>query len=41
MTRGRLFLVPNTLDFGMNGQEVDLREVLPDAVLVRAAAITH
>jgi len=41
MTRGRLFLVPNTLDFGMDGQEVDLREVLPDAVLARAAAITH
>ena len=41
MTRGRLFLVPNTLDFGMNGQEVDLREVLPDAVLARAASITH
>ena len=41
MTRGRLFLVPNTLDFGMDGQEVDLREVLPDAVLARAASITH
>lgn len=41
MTRGRLYLVPNTLDFGMDGQEVDLRDVLPDAVLARAAAITH
>jgi len=41
MTRGRLYLVPNTLDFGMDGQEADLRDVLPDAVLARAAAITH
>ncbi|MDH0863276.1 SAM-dependent methyltransferase [Mitsuaria sp. GD03876] len=41
MTRGRLYLVPNTLDFGMEGQEVDLREILPDAVLARAASITH
>lgn len=41
MTRGHLYLVPNTLDFGMDGQEVDLREILPDAVIARAAAITH
>ncbi|OWQ87513.1 ribosomal RNA small subunit methyltransferase I [Roseateles aquatilis] len=41
MSRGRLYLVPNTLDFGMDGQEVDLREILPDAVIARAASITH
>lgn len=41
MTLGRLFLVPNTLDFGMDGQSVDLREVLPDAVIARAASLTH
>jgi 16S rRNA (cytidine1402-2'-O)-methyltransferase len=41
VTLGRLFLVPNTLDFGMDGQSVDLREVLPDAVIARAASLTH
>ncbi|SEK56871.1 16S rRNA (cytidine1402-2'-O)-methyltransferase [Roseateles sp. YR242] len=41
MTQGRLYLVPNTLDFGIDGQEVDLREVLPDAVIAKAASITH
>lgn len=41
MTQGRLFLMPNTLDFGMEGQEVSLKEVLPDAVIARAAALTH
>ncbi|MBB3195153.1 SAM-dependent methyltransferase [Roseateles terrae] len=41
MTLGRLFLVPNTLDFGMDGQSVDLRDVLPDAVISRAASLTH
>ncbi|UXH77617.1 SAM-dependent methyltransferase [Roseateles amylovorans] len=41
MSLGRLYLVPNTLDFGIDGQEVDLRELLPEAVLTRAASITH
>ncbi|ALV08479.1 SAM-dependent methyltransferase [Roseateles depolymerans] len=41
MTLGRLYLVPNTLDFGMDGQTVDLREVLPDAVIAQAARLTH
>lgn len=41
MTLGRLYLVPNTLDFGMDGQTVDLREILPDAVIARAANLTH
>jgi 16S rRNA (cytidine1402-2'-O)-methyltransferase len=41
MSTGRLFLVPNTLDFGMAGQEVSLREVLPDAVIARAASLSH
>lgn len=38
---GRLYLMPNTLDFGVEGAAIDLREVLPDAVIARAAAITH
>lgn len=37
---GRLVLVPNTLDLGTD-QEVDLREVLPQAVIERAAALGH
>ncbi len=41
MSLGRLYLVPNALDFGIDGQEIDLREILPDAVLRRAASITH
>lgn len=41
MNTGRLYLMPNTLDFGIDGASVDLREVLPDAVIARAAAITH
>lgn len=40
MTRGRLLLVPNALDLG-TGHEVDLRELLPDAVIRRAAALGH
>ena len=38
--RGRLVLVPNGLDLG-TGIEVDLADVLPRAVLVRAASIRH
>ena len=37
---GRLVLVPNTLDLG-TGVEVPLDQVLPQAVIVRAAALTH
>jgi 16S rRNA (cytidine1402-2'-O)-methyltransferase len=38
--RGRLFLVPAPLDFGCAGH-VPLSDVLPDATIVRAAALTH
>lgn len=41
MTQGRLYLVPSPLDFGIDGQAVDLREVLPEAVIRRAAGIIH
>lgn len=37
---GRLWLVPNTLDLG-TGAEVDLRQVLPQAVIERAATLGH
>lgn len=37
---GRLLLVPNGLDLGTDC-EVDLREVVPDRVLSRAAGIEH
>jgi len=37
---GRLLLVPNALDLGTDA-EVDLRELLPDAVLARAAGLGH
>ena len=40
MTGGRLLLVPNGLDLG-TGAEVDLREVLPMAVIARAASLGH
>ncbi|MDP2006333.1 MAG: SAM-dependent methyltransferase [Rubrivivax sp.] len=36
---GTLVLVPNALDLG--AQEVDLREVLPEGVIRRAAALEH
>ena len=36
---GTLLLVPNTLDLG--AAEVDLREVLPQAVIERAASLQH
>ena len=38
--RGRLVLVPNTLDLGTDC-EVDLRAVLPQAVIERAATLGH
>ncbi len=38
--RGRLVLVPNSLDLG-TGTEVDLADVLPRAVLSRAASLQH
>jgi len=40
MTPGRLFLVPNTLDFGVSADS-DLREVLPGGVLRTAAGLSH
>ena len=40
MTPGRLVLVPNTLDLGTES-EVDLRDVLPQAVIARAATLGH
>ena len=39
MTPGTLLLVPNALDLGAD--EVDLRDVLPDGVIRRAAALQH
>ena len=38
---GSLYLVPNTLDFGTKGPIPDLQEVLPLAVIQRAAKLTH
>jgi len=41
---GRLYLVPNTLDFGVEmaaGEAPDLRELLPMSVLRVAAGLTH
>lgn len=38
--RGKLVLVPNALDLGTD-TEVDLREVLPQAVIARAATLGH
>lgn len=37
---GRLVLMPNTLDLG-SGHEVDLRLVLPDGAITRAAGLRH
>lgn len=39
MSTGTLLLVPNALDLGAD--EVDLREVLPEGVIRRAAALQH
>ena len=43
MTRpnGRLYLVPNTLDFGSPGELPDLQDALPLAVIRQAARLTH
>ena len=38
---GRLILIPNTLDFGVEGAAVDLHEVLPLEVIRMAAGLTH
>ncbi|MCY4746795.1 SAM-dependent methyltransferase [Pelomonas sp. UHG3] len=40
MTRGRLILMPNTLDFGVD-DSLDLREVLPQRIIETAARLTH
>jgi 16S rRNA (cytidine1402-2'-O)-methyltransferase len=37
---GRLILMPNTLDFGVD-DSLDLRQVLPEAVLQHAARLEH
>ena len=39
--KGRLYLVPNTLDFGVEGAAVDLQQVLPMHVIQTAARLTH
>ena len=41
ITNGALYLVPNTLDFGTKGPIPDLQEVLPLAVIRRAASLTY
>jgi 16S rRNA (cytidine1402-2'-O)-methyltransferase len=38
---GRLYLMPNTLDFGVEGAAVDLQEVLPLHAIRIAARLTH
>lgn len=38
---GRLILIPNTLDFGVDGAAVDLHEVLPLEVIRTASRLTH
>ena len=38
---GALYLVPNTLDFGMPGEPPDLRDVLPLGVIRHAARLGH
>ncbi|MBV8033839.1 SAM-dependent methyltransferase [Roseateles sp.] len=40
MTHGRLILMPNTLDFGVD-DSLDLREVLPQRVIEQAARLGH
>ncbi|MDR7271836.1 16S rRNA (cytidine1402-2'-O)-methyltransferase [Pelomonas saccharophila] len=40
MNKGRLILMPNTLDFGVD-DSLDLREVLPQRVIEQAAKLTH
>lgn len=41
MNAGKLYLVPNTLDFGVPGAEVDLQQVLPLHAIQIAARLTH
>lgn len=38
--KGRLILMPNTLDFGVD-DSLDLSEVLPQRVIAMAARLTH
>lgn len=40
-SKGRLYLMPNTLDFGVPGAEVDLQQVLPLHAIQIAAKLTH
>ena len=40
-TRGRLILMPNTLDFGTPGTPPDLQDVLPLGVIRHAASLRH
>jgi len=39
--KGKLYLVPNTLDFGVEGAAVDLQEVLPLHAIRIASRLTH
>jgi 16S rRNA (cytidine1402-2'-O)-methyltransferase len=39
--KGKLYLVPNTLDFGVDGAAVDLQAVLPLQAISVAARLTH
>lgn len=41
MKKGRLYLVPNTLDFGVEGAAVDLQTVLPLHIIQTAARLEH
>lgn len=41
MRRGRLILVPNTLDFGIAGAAAPLDDLLPRSTLRAAAALSH
>ncbi len=41
MNKGKLYLVPNGLDFGVEGAAVDLQQVLPLHVIQIAAGLTH
>lgn len=40
MSKGRLLLMPNTLDFGVD-DSLDLRQVLPQGVIEQAARLGH
>jgi 16S rRNA (cytidine1402-2'-O)-methyltransferase len=40
-SNGKLYLMPNALDFGIEGANVDLREVLPQHVIEIAARLTY